>query len=89
MPHVTLPLTHETDFHQIFADVPAADLAAWERATTLGERARAEINKYWERSEYPLHLVQDMASHGLLSDGADSMQSLIVGKAITGVSAFR
>ncbi len=45
MPHVTLPLTHETDFHQIFADVPAADLAAWERATTLGERARAEINK--------------------------------------------
>ncbi len=71
MPHATLPLTHETDFYQIFSDVPAADLAAWERAAAFGARARAEINEYWERGEYPLHLVQDMASHGLLSDGAD------------------
>lgn len=65
----TTPLAPTTDFYGVFADVDGADLAAWERAASYGASVLDEINGYWERAEYPLHLVDRLASADLLTDG--------------------
>ncbi|MEL4356385.1 MULTISPECIES: acyl-CoA dehydrogenase family protein [unclassified Luteococcus] len=63
--------TSTTDFFSVFADVEGADLAAWRRAQTFGAETTPQINEYWERAEYPIHLVKRLGELNLIADGLD------------------
>ena len=47
----------------------AADRAVWVRARAFTDEAVPQMNDYWDRAEYPLHLVKRMGDLDLLSDG--------------------
>jgi glutaryl-CoA dehydrogenase len=59
----------DTDFYRIFDAIPASDRAVWRRARAFSDEALPQINDYWDRAEYPLHLVKRMGDLGLLTDG--------------------
>lgn len=65
------PLSNTTDFYQVFSDVTGADLDAWNTAAEYGESILDEINDYWEKAEYPVHLVRRIAEYGIFTDGLD------------------
>ena len=44
------------------------------------------INGYWERAEFPWPLIQKMSPLGI--EGTETIQTLIVGRDITGIGAF-
>lgn len=59
----------DTDYYAVFEDLPASDKAAWLRARSLSAEVMPVINDYWDRAEYPLHLVKRMGEKNLLADG--------------------
>ena len=65
------PLLQSADLYGIFEDVSGADLAAWERARSIGGRPGAldRINAAWEAAEYPLDIVAQLAEADVLTDG--------------------
>lgn len=60
-----------TDYYQVFADVPDADLAHWKRAREFEADALPRINDDWEQANYPLELVSRLGELGLLNDGVE------------------
>jgi len=64
---VSAPL--DTDYYGVFDGISAADRAVWERARAFTDEAVPQMNDYWDRAEYPLHLVKRMGELDLLSDG--------------------
>lgn len=66
---VSTPL--DTDFYAVFADVPAADRAFWDRARTFSVETLDELGAAWEKAEYPLHLVARLGELDLLTDGVE------------------
>jgi glutaryl-CoA dehydrogenase len=64
---VSAPL--DTDYYGVFSGIPEADRAVWQRARTFTDEAVPQMNDYWDRAEYPLHLVKRMGDLDLLSDG--------------------
>ncbi len=74
---VSLPL--DTDYYGVFADVPAADRAFWDRARTFAEETLDEVNEAWDKAEYPLHLARRLGELDLLTDG-------VVGEGLTPMS---
>ncbi|AUI50085.1 acyl-CoA dehydrogenase family protein [Arthrobacter crystallopoietes] len=69
MPDYDVSTPLDTDYYGVFSGIPAADRAVWERARTFTDEAVPQMNDYWDRAEYPLHLVKRMGDLGLLSDG--------------------
>ncbi|AOT03006.1 acyl-CoA dehydrogenase family protein [Arthrobacter sp. U41] len=66
---VTEPL--DTDYYSVFANIPAPDREVWDRARAFTAEAMPQMNDYWERAEFPAHLVKRMGSMNLLADGID------------------
>jgi glutaryl-CoA dehydrogenase len=64
---VSAPL--DTDYYGVFDGISAADRAVWGRARAFTDEAVPQMNDYWDRAEYPLHLVKRMGELELLSDG--------------------
>ncbi|MFO7690213.1 MAG: acyl-CoA dehydrogenase family protein [Cryobacterium sp.] len=64
---VSTPL--DTDYYSVFAGVPAADRAFWDRARTFAVETLEELNTAWDRAEYPVHLVRRLGELDLLTDG--------------------
>lgn len=59
-----------TDPASIFAGISAADRAYWERARVfVQDEVLPVIDGYWERGEYPLHLLERLGQQDLLRDG--------------------
>lgn len=69
MPDYDVSAPLDTDYYGVFSGIPAADRAVWERARTFTDEAVPQMNDYWDRAEYPLHLVKRMGDLDLLSDG--------------------
>lgn len=69
MPDYDVSAPLDTDYYGVFSSIPAADRAVWERARTFTDEAVPQMNDYWDRAEYPLHLVKRMGDLDLLSDG--------------------
>jgi glutaryl-CoA dehydrogenase len=69
MPDYDVSTPLDTDYYGIFASIPAADRAVWERARAFTEEALPQMNDYWDRAEYPLHLVKRLGDLDLLTDG--------------------
>ncbi len=65
--NIAAPL--DTDFYEVFAAIPAADRAVWARARAFSAEALPQMNGYWDRAEYPLHLVRRLGELDLLTDG--------------------
>lgn len=74
---ISMPL--DTDYYGVFADVPAADRAFWDRARSFAEETLDEVNEAWDRAEYPLHLARRLGELDLLTDG-------VVGEGLTPMS---
>lgn len=59
-----------TDPAGVFGGISAADRAYWARARSfVQEEVLPVISGYWERGEYPLHLLKRMGELDLLRDG--------------------
>jgi glutaryl-CoA dehydrogenase len=69
MPDYDVSAPLDTDYYAVFADLPDADRQAWERARSFNDEALPQMNDYWDRAEYPLHLVKRMGELNLLADG--------------------
>ncbi|MDQ4501766.1 acyl-CoA dehydrogenase family protein [Sinomonas sp. ASV322] len=71
MPDYDVSAALDTDYYGVFADIPAADRAAWDRARGFVDEALPDMNGYWDRAEYPVHLVKRMGELNLLTDGIE------------------
>ncbi|MHC6594332.1 acyl-CoA dehydrogenase family protein [Arthrobacter sp. C152] len=59
-----------TDPASVFADLRDEDRAYWERARSFVQtEVLPVIDGYWERGEYPLHLLERLGQQDLLRDG--------------------
>jgi len=74
---ISMPL--DTDYYGVFADIPAADRAFWDRARGFAEETLDEVNEAWDKAEYPLHLARKLGELDLLTDG-------VVGPGLTPMS---
>ena len=58
-----------TDYYAVFADIPAADRAAWERAEAYIDEVGTRMLDAWDTAEYPLDLAMRMGELDLFNDG--------------------
>ncbi|NUP74330.1 MAG: acyl-CoA dehydrogenase [Sinomonas sp.] len=74
MPDYDVSDALDTDYYDVFSafgGIPAADQAHWERARRFVDEALPAMNDYWDRAEYPVHLVKRMGELNLLADGVE------------------
>ena len=55
----------------MFAEIPAADRAFWDRARTFAVDTLDEMNAAWDKAEYPVHLARRLGELDLLTDGVE------------------
>lgn len=69
-PHYVVTEALGTDPASVFAGISAGDRAYWERARSfVQDEVLPVIDGYWERGEYPLHLLERLGQQDLLRDG--------------------
>lgn len=62
----------ETDPARIFTSITPADRAYWDRARTfVDHEVLPVISEYWNRGDYPVHLIRRLGDLDLLRDGID------------------
>ncbi|MCO4275979.1 acyl-CoA dehydrogenase family protein [Pseudarthrobacter sp. HLT3-5] len=71
MPDYDVAEPLDTDYYAVFANIPAPDREAWQRARTFTGEALPQMNDYWERAEFPAHLAKRMGDLNLLADGIE------------------
>ncbi|PYI66436.1 acyl-CoA dehydrogenase [Arthrobacter livingstonensis] len=71
MPDYDVSEPLDTDYFAAFAQLPEADRMVWARARSLSAEALPQMNDYWDRADYPLHLVKRMGELNLLTDGIE------------------
>ncbi|MCI4658127.1 acyl-CoA dehydrogenase family protein [Cryobacterium zhongshanensis] len=69
MPDYDVSVPLDTDYYELFRDVPAADRAFWDRARAFAIDTLDEVTEAWDKAEYPLHLVRRLGELDLLTDG--------------------
>ena len=79
MPDYDVSVPLDTDYYELFRDVPAADRAFWDRARAFAIETLDEVTEAWDKAEYPLHLVRRLGELDLLTDG-------VVGPGLTPMS---
>ena len=71
MPDYDVSVPLDTDYYELFRDVPAADRVFWDRARAFAVETLAEVTEAWDKAEYPLHLVRRLGELDLLTDGVE------------------
>ncbi|WEK62380.1 MAG: acyl-CoA dehydrogenase family protein [Candidatus Microbacterium colombiense] len=61
----------DSDYYAVFADIPAADLEAWNRAKTYIDEVAGQMADAWDRAEYPLDAARRMGEMDLVVDGIE------------------
>ncbi len=61
----------ETDYYAVFADIPSADRAVWDRARAFVDEVGDRMRAAWDAAEYPVELVERMGALDLFADGID------------------
>ena len=61
----------DTDYYAVFADIPAADRAVWDRAKAYVDEVGDRMVAAWDDSSYPLDLVTRLGELDLYNDGID------------------
>lgn len=59
----------DSDYYAVFADIPALDRDAWERAKTYVDEIAPRMTEAWDRAEYPLEAARRMGELNLFVDG--------------------
>ncbi|MCZ4299680.1 acyl-CoA dehydrogenase family protein [Microbacterium oxydans] len=59
----------DSDYYAVFADIPAADRAAWDRAKSYTDEVAPQMAGAWDRAEYPLDAARRMGEMDLVVDG--------------------
>ena len=59
----------DTDYYAVFADIPAADRAVWDRAKAFIDEVLPRMDGLWDRGEYDLDLARRMGELDLFNDG--------------------
>ncbi|TQJ29612.1 acyl-CoA dehydrogenase family protein [Microbacterium sp. SLBN-146] len=60
-----------TDYFAVFADIPAADRAVWQRAQAYVDEVGTRMQDAWDRADYPLDLAVRLGELDLLNDGIE------------------
>ncbi|WP_194409266.1 acyl-CoA dehydrogenase family protein [Microbacterium cremeum] len=60
-----------TDYYAVFADIPAADRDAWERAQAYIDEVGTRMQDAWDTADYPLDLAMRAGELDLFNDGID------------------
>ncbi|MEZ7754320.1 acyl-CoA dehydrogenase family protein [Microbacterium paraoxydans] len=61
----------DSDYYAVFADIPAADREAWDRAKAYVDEVAPQMAEAWDRAEYPLDAARRMGEMDLVVDGVD------------------
>lgn len=61
----------DSDYYAVFADIPAADREAWDRAKAYVDEVAPQMAEAWDRAEYPLDAASRMGKMDLVVDGVD------------------
>ncbi|MCT1395425.1 acyl-CoA dehydrogenase family protein [Microbacterium sp. p3-SID338] len=61
----------DSDYYAVFADIPAADREAWDRAKAYVDEVAPQMAEAWDRAEYPLDAARRMGEMDLVIDGVD------------------
>ncbi|QEW02306.1 acyl-CoA dehydrogenase family protein [Microbacterium lushaniae] len=61
----------DTDYYAVFADIPDADRAVWERAQAFIDEVGPRMQHEWDAATYPLDLARRMGELELYTDGLD------------------
>ncbi|WP_243230627.1 acyl-CoA dehydrogenase family protein [Microbacterium sp. CIAB417] len=61
----------DSDYYAVFADIPDADRAAWDRARAYIDEVGPRMAEAWDRGEYPLDVARRMGEMDLVVDGID------------------
>ena len=59
----------DTDYYAVFADLPDADRAAWDRAKAYVDEVGDRMLQAWDAAEYPLDVARRMGELDLVVDG--------------------
>jgi len=60
-----------TDYYAVFADIPAADRAVWERAQAYIDEVGPAMRAAWDAADYPMDIARRLGELDLLNDGID------------------
>jgi glutaryl-CoA dehydrogenase len=69
--HYDLLGRRDTDYYAVFADIPDADRAVWDRAKAFADEVGTRMQGEWDAATYPVELVQRMGELELLTDGIE------------------
>lgn len=61
----------DSDYYAVFADIPAADREAWDRAKAYIDEVGPQMAEAWDRAEYPLDAARRMGEMDLVVDGIE------------------
>ncbi|WP_309064651.1 acyl-CoA dehydrogenase family protein [Microbacterium sp.] len=61
----------DTDYYAVFADIPDADRAVWERAREYVDEVAPMMTAAWDRAEYPLQAARRLGEYDLIVDGIE------------------
>jgi len=61
----------DSDYYAVFADIPAADQEAWDRAKAYIDEVGPQMADAWDRAEYPLDAARRMGEMDLVVDGIE------------------
>ncbi|MFV0373910.1 acyl-CoA dehydrogenase family protein [Microbacterium sp.] len=61
----------DTDYYAVFADVPDADRAVWDRARAFVDEVGDRMRDAWDTASYPLDLAARLGELDLYNDGID------------------
>ena len=59
----------DTDYYAVFADIPVADRAVWDRAKAFVDEVLPRMDGLWDRGEYDLDLARRIGELDLFNDG--------------------
>ncbi|MDF2045375.1 acyl-CoA dehydrogenase family protein [Microbacterium sp. Kw_RZR3] len=69
--HYDLLGRRDTDYYGVFADVPDADRAIWDRAKAFCDEVGTRMQGEWDAATYPVELLRRMGELELFTDGIE------------------
>ncbi len=69
--HYDLLGRRDTDYYAVFADIPDADRAIWDRAKAFADEVGTRMQGEWDAATYPVELLQRMGELELFTDGIE------------------
>ncbi|MEV7768546.1 acyl-CoA dehydrogenase family protein [Microbacterium sp. NPDC086615] len=69
--HYDLLGRRDTDYYGVFADIPEADRAVWDRAKAFCDEVGTRMQGEWDAATYPVELLRRMGELELFTDGIE------------------